>query len=402
MRLVELAKTLVGFNTITLESGTASMADFISNFLSGYGFSIHQYPYTDTNKLSKTNLVAVKGEGLGPVKLAFSGHMDTVNVSPWTAPGPGPFTLTKVDDLYYGRGIADMKLFLAMAMLAGSAIPESDLKHPFALIFTSDEEYGCLGAKRLLRNFPDSALAEWIVVGEPTEMRPVFAHKGYIYKTISLVANVLSGHSSHPKNGTDVVKRTLPKLLSVLGEMKKHLEEIRDKRFDPPFPTMNIGVVTTDGTTREVGRKKVVNVKSAKNYIPGYCRVELEIRPVPGQDVSEIVGILEKLVTDSITIPKGEVRFDENNQRAPSIPMETPEDSPFLKLIEEISQEKIETASYNTEGGLFNRSGSQTVIWGPGSISQAHKSNEYVHQRYMSNRILDMYTELIHRTCCRS
>lgn len=295
-----------------------------------------------------------------------------------------------------------MKLFLAVAMKAGETIRESELKFPFALCFTSDEEVGCLGAKKLFqeKDFKNSVPAEWIVIGEPTEMIPLSAHKGYIYKTVSLIADEIGGHSSNPQNGTSVIHKALPALLDKLSEFKKQMESIRDNRFNPPFPTMNIGVITTDGKTWDHNKRQFVDIKSAKNIIPGYCKVELEIRPVPGQDVQVIISVFENLVASLLNGSGITMRLDEENQRAPSLPMETPEDSPLVEIVEKISGKKSEAESFNTEGGIFNRKGCHSLIWGPGSIKQAHKPDEYVHESYFRQEIVDMYTELIRQACC--
>lgn len=148
MELLELATRLISYNTVTQESSTVEIANFIGNYLESAGFKVDHYPYINENEdpsLRKVNLIARKGgeESF----LALSGHMDTVTFNgKWDQLICDPLDLVLSKGRYYARGITDMKLFIAIAMKAGEAIASHELKRPFALCFTSDEEVGCLGA----------------------------------------------------------------------------------------------------------------------------------------------------------------------------------------------------------------------------------------------------------------
>ena len=396
MNLLDLTKKLVEFNTVTSGSSTQDMADFISNYLESSGFKIETYPYVnESDGLKKVNLIARKGEGES--KLALSGHMDTVGIKGnWDEEffgNPLELTFRKTQDypkgIYCARGVADMKLFLAIAMKAGEAIEAKDLKHSFAICFTSDEEVGCLGARMLIK--AGTRIADYIIVGEPTEMIPVYAHKGYVYPFLELTGR--EGHSSDPHNGVSVIP-ALAEVLKRISDLEKKLKGIKDYRFKPPYPTLNIGVILTDGQYDD-GNKKI-QVISSKNVLARYCRLEMEIRTVPGQDSDEVLSVLNELIGAKI----GEVNVKFRKTRRPTPPMETQIDCHIVKVAEEIAGKKAVTVAYNTEAGVFNKGGAQSIVWGPGSIAQAHTNQEFVEPKYFKPEIVDMYINTIRRICC--
>ena len=396
MNLLNLTKKLVSFNTVTSGSNTQDTADFISNYLENSGFKIELYPYAnETDGLKKVNLIARKGQGKS--RLALSGHMDTVDFKgSWDeefSSNPLKLTFRKTQaaprGIYCARGVADMKLFLAVAMKAGEAIQESELKSSFAICFTSDEEVGCLGARKLIK--AGIHIADYIIVGEPTEMIPVYAHKGYVYPYFELFGK--KGHSSDQRNGVSVVPALL-EALKKISNLEKKLEGIRDNRFKPPYPTLNVGVISTNGQY-DRGNKKI-QVISSKNMLAEYCRLEMEIRTIPGQDSDEVLNILHELIGIKI----GEVNVKFKKIRRPTPPMETSIDSLIVKVAEEITGKKAITVAYNTEAGIFNKGGAQSIVWGPGSIAQAHTNQEFVESKYFQPEIVDMYRQTIRKICC--
>lgn len=396
MELLDLAKKLVRFNTVTNGSSTESMANFVSSYLENAGFRIELYPYVnETDGLKKVNLIARKGRGNS--RLAFSGHMDTVGFEgSWDEKrfgDPLELTFRKIQSVpggvYCARGIADMKLFLAAAIKAGEAIEEKDLRHSFAICFTSDEEVGCLGARKLVKT--GVHIADYIIVGEPTEMIPVYAHKGYVYPCFELFGK--KGHSSDPRNGISVIP-ALVEALKKISDLERRLKGIKDSRFNPPYPTLNIGVVSTNGQYDE-GNKKV-KVVSSKNMLAEYCRLEMEIRTIPGQDSDETLNIVNELIGAKI----GEVNVKFIKMRRPTPSMETERASLIVKAVEEIAGAKAITVAYNTEAGIFNKGGAQSIVWGPGSIAQAHTNKEFVEAKYFQPEIVNMYVETIRKICC--
>lgn len=409
MDIIDLTERLVGFETVSQKNSTKQIADFISNYLEPLGFKITQYPYADKNGLAKVNLVARMGGEEGAM-LALAGHMDTVPAGPWKTTD-NPLSLNKIRDNYHGLGVADMKCFLAIAMKAAEKFSWSTLKKPLALCFTSDEEVGCEGAKRLVDKV--GKIADYVVIGEPTNMRPIYLHKGYMYLEITVGAfkdeHVRRGendnpcHSSDPRTTTNVVEKAMPAVIEAMSEFKKRLEEVVDARFTVSFPTMNIAPVIT------VGRKKRDDITSfdkvAKNIIPRGFSMEMELRPVPGQDVLELKQLVDFVLKDVVGKIKPEVSDERieiraDFKRGPTPPMETDKNSKIIDVVERISGFSSESALFNTEGGIYNSCGSQTVIWGPADIRQAHNYDEFISVNCLSQSVVDAYVSLIREFCC--
>ena len=225
-------------------------------------------------------------------------------------------------------------------------------------------------------------IADMVVIGEPTEFCPVYMHKGYIFVRITLEG--VRGHSSDPAKGKNVVERALPTVILRLMEFKQALESIRDARLEPTYPTLNIGKVTT-------------GAGSAKNVIANSCILELDIRPVPGQNTADIINALKAVVA-----PEGEINGIKVKvllARAPTPPFATPLDSLILRETVVMSGNQPISVPFNTEGGVFNSVGSESIICGLGSIKQAHQPNEFVEARYMTDEMVERYTSLILRLC---
>lgn len=382
--VIDVLRRLIGMNTVSHRS-TLEIADFVCNYLEPFGFAIERHKYhlevpaeNGKIKVEKVNVIARKGgDGL---RLALAGHMDTVpfKESEWHT---DPLKLTKVGDKWFGRGTCDMKGFLALAMVAGSRISADQLSRPFGLVFTSDEEVGCIGAKNLIRD--KGRIADMYIIGEPTEFRPFILHKGYVYVSIELRGK--GGHSSSPAKGINVIERGLPLILDKIEKFKRHLGEIRDIRFDPPYPTLNVGVVST-------------GENSTKNIIADYCKIELDIRPIPGQDVQEIFHAFSHYLTDGEEKVNG-VAVKVSFRRAPTPPMETSADALVVQEAERMCGHVAGSTSFNTEGGVFNASGAHSVICGLGSIQQAHQPDEFVHEKYLTDAMVEKYIATILKIC---
>src|SRR3989344_361601 len=373
---VEIARRLIGFNTVSDETSTRDIADFLSNLLEPAGFSIEQHTYQRGGK-EKVNVIAHKG-GTN-AKLALSGHLDTVpfNETEWRS---DPLKLVERDGRFYGRGACDMKGFLGVAISAGMKVPAADLHYPFALVFTSDEEVGCIGARNLVRD--KGRIADMFIIGEPTEFRPFILHKGYIY--LKIVLSGVGGHSSEPAKGRNAIERALPQVILRVNEFRDALQQITDSRLSPPYATLNTGTIST-------------GKDASKNTIAKSCILGLDIRPIPGQDIEEIINGLRRHVA-----PTGEIdgiTVDVRPARSPTPPFMTSPDAVIVREVENMCGKEATSTSFNTEGGLFNLSGSESVICGPGSVSQAHKPDEFVEGRYLNKEMVDRYENLIRRFC---
>ena len=379
---LDLTRRLIAHRSVS-DASSRPIADDVSNVLECAGFRIQQHTYT-VKGIEKVNVIAIKGNG-GLPELAFSGHLDTVpyNDSEWTS---DPLKLTERGGLFYGRGTCDMKGFIALAMDVGMRIPAHSLKRPFGLIFTSDEEVGCIGVRNLVDARSKNGLgpiANNIVIGEPTNLQPFILHKGYIY--IRVLLRGKEGHSSEPDKGLNAVMLALPEVLTRLNELKDSLAQVRNPNFAVPFATLNVGVVTTGKSAQ-------------KNVIAKECTIELDIRPLPGQDSHEIVHALREHIAPDGSI--NGVTVEVQLARAPTPPFETSPDASIVTNLVDIFGKPPTSTSFNTEGGILNRSGCTCVICGLGSIEQAHKPNEFVSGKFFSETVAQGYERLVHRFCC--
>jgi acetylornithine deacetylase len=219
------------------------------------GWRIKKYTYRDAGGPEKINLVATTKPGLA--ELAFVCHTDTV---PYDAAWTEAVRPVIRGGKLYGRGSCDVKGFLACVL---AAVAQVKVAKPLAVVLTADEEVGCVGAKFLARK--KALRARHMVIGEPTGLRPVCAGKGYALAEI--VVRGEEAHSAFPARGRSAIFDAA-RVVTALERVAKKLEARKNRSFDPPFTTLNVGLI--QGGT-------------AKNIIAGECRITVEWRPVPGQ-----------------------------------------------------------------------------------------------------------------------
>src|SRR5512139_3656825 len=266
MDLVPLLRSLVAIDTTSSRSNLP-LLDRLEAEARALGFDTRRATWVDEHGVDKGNLVCRRGPD-APGGLALVGHTDCVPFDPeWSEALAG----AERDGKIYGRGAADTKGFLAAALVAASRTRPG--RHPLALVFTADEEIGCLGAKRLLaegRVHPRHA-----IVGEPTSLTPVRAHKGYC--AVEVIIGGLEGHSAYPEVGASAI-HAAGRLFPELEKIGEALRAETDGAFSPPHTTWNVGVIQ--------GGK-------ARNIIAGECRFTYEWRPIPGQDPRKALRLLE-------------------------------------------------------------------------------------------------------------
>ncbi len=298
--------------------------------------------------------------------IILSGHTDVVPAvsSEWTS---DPFIAREKDNKVYGRGTCDMKGFIACTLAVAPLFASKKLKAPIHFSYTFDEETGCLGAPLVLadlkkRNISFSAC----IIGEPTNMKAINAHKGYNEYITHFTG--LSGHASNPESGVSAIEYAIQysnKLLELRDELKKR--NLKKTIFSPPYSTLQIG--------------KISGGLSA-NIIADQCSLEWEVRPINKED-SEFISNNIDTFAKNILIPK----IKKNNPKG-SIKKEVigevvgfnkEESSEAVNLISNLTGDNSKsTMSFGTEAGLFQNSGISTVICGPGSIEQAHTVDEYI------------------------
>lgn len=357
---IEWIRTLIGFDTTSRDSNL-DLIHHVKDYLGDLG--VASTLVFDAEK-RKANLYATLGPADRP-GIMLSGHTDVVPVDgqDWAS---DPFLLDERDGRLYGRGSADMKGFVAVALAMVPQFLAAGLKRPIHLAFSCDEEVGCLGVRPLIRHMaralPRPAA---VIIGEPTSMQVVNAHKAvHTYET---EVTGLEAHSSNTHQGVNAVM-VAGELLAEINHLAAEMRERGDQtgRFDPPFTSVHVGTIA-GGT--------------AKNIVPRRCAFNWEARFIPGADTEEVPARVAKRAKELLPAMHA-VSRDTGiaTRRTVEVPGLRPADeSPAETLALTLSRSNSTGAvSYGTEGGLFQQAGFPTVVCGPGSIDQAHKPDEYV------------------------
>lgn len=357
--LLDVLDALVSFSTVSSESNIALIA-WVEQYLSR-----HKVPHIRVNDQGqKTSLLARIGpEVEGGIVL--SGHSDVVPVKgqPWET---DPFILTERDDKLFGRGTADMKSFLALALAYVPYFQKSNLRKPVWIAISHDEEVGCLGAAPMAAAIAKHALKpSLVVIGEPTSMELVTSHKGIL--SFETIITGHEAHSSMPEQGVNAVM-LMAELMVVLNRIAEATaaRPQKDSPFATPYSSVHIGVV--EGGT-------------ARNIIPRHARIAWEIRPLPGEDIDALlVPFHEKSRALEARMKKVDAKCGIVTRRLTSVDhLSLANDASYLPLACRLAgTNRNHGVAFGTEGGIFQSHGLPVVICGPGSIDQAHQPNEYV------------------------
>lgn len=354
MTLKQTLAELVAIDSVSSRAN-GPVIDYLAARCAAIGFSVQRFPYSDGNGVEKINLLAVAGPDAGNsnVELALVGHTDTVPYDPdWTA----ALQLSEREGKLFGRGACDTKAFIAAALTAVDGLELKNLRRSLALLFTADEEIGLIGAKR----FADERRmrARFAIVGEPTSLRPMRAGKGYCLAEITVRGR--EAHSAYPSLGTSAVFGAA-RLIVRLEEIAKELETGTHADFDPPYTTLNVGVV--HGGT-------------AKNVVPGLCSFTLEWRPIPGQKPEHLLDLLHAAIADE-TARDSNLVFAVDAARADQ-GFETSASSELVTLLEALTGNGAGTVAFGTEAAQMAELGAEAVVLGPGNIREAHRTGEFV------------------------
>ena len=329
----------------------------------------------------KVNLVARIGPDVDSDSgLVLSGHMDTVPAEEpdWNS---NPFTLTDGGDRWFGRGSCDMKGFLALAAAAVGRHASVELTAPLCLLFTYDEEVGCLGAAAFCDSWPqDRHLPRSVVVGEPTEMKVVRMHKGHLRARV--VLRGVSAHSGYPHRGRSAIEPAAS-ILTALRELREELESERpgNHEFFPevPYVALNVGRIRGG---------------SAINVIPDSCVIDVGLRLLPGMEVADCMPRVTRAV-EAVSDP--DTTEIELVHESPPLLLDD-RASIHSSLCGLIGQTETHSVSYGSDAGTFDRLGLECALFGPGSIEVAHRPNEFLpkDEFQRADEILDT---LIHQFC---
>ena len=356
-----MVRRLVGFDTTSRGSNLA-LIDFVRDYLEGYGVP-SELVFDETGQ--KANLYATIGPaGIGGIML--SGHTDVVPIDgqDWHS---DPFAVAENGGKLYGRGTADMKSFIAVALALLPELLARRLHTPIHFSFSYDEEVGCRGVRRLIAELSRRAdRPRLCIVGEPTQMQVVTGHKGK--RTMRCHVHGFECHSSLAHLGVNAVEAAaelVAKLKRMAREKRRHGPF--DPAFDPPYTTIHTGVI--HGGT-------------AVNIVPKDCSFDFEFRLLAGDDPDALVGELSAYAESEVLPEMRAVRPDTGLQleELTSFPaLDTPGDAEVARLAAALTGANgTGKVSFGTEGGLFQEAGIPTVVCGPGSIEQAHKPDEFI------------------------
>ena len=305
-------------------------------------------------------------EKLNSEGIILSGHTDVVPASSneWSS---DPYITQEKDNKVYGRGSCDMKGFIACTLVMAPLFAKQKLKKPIHFSYTYDEETSCLGAPVLLKELKKRNVNYSVcIIGEPTDMKAIHAHKGYNeYKTYF---TGLAGHASDPVHGVNAIEyaiRYANKLMELREELKKR--KPRDSVFTPPYSTLQIGKISGGLST---------------NVIADQCIVDWEVRPITPEDGKFISQNIESYAKETLlpemrkVYPKANIKKETVGE---TIGFNKVEKSDAVDLVCNLTGDNSRgTISFGTEAGLFQELGISTVVCGPGSIKQAHTIDEYV------------------------
>ena len=355
-----ILEKLVGFKSISGQPNH-EIVNYIKNYLSDCNISSSLSFDQDGQR---SNLFATIGPKIDG-GIVLNGHMDVVPVigQKWNT---DPFVLTRKGDHLYGRGSVDMKGFLACLLAAIPYFKNANLKVPIHIAFSYDEETGGFGMPVLLKSMACMPFKPHIViVGEPTGMQIITSHKGSYEMRTEIIGH--ETHSSDPKKGVNAIAiaSKLITLIDHLG-MERAKDPIPESPFDLPYATFNVGTIE-GGTVR--------------NATAGWCNFDWQYRQMPNEDgtktIAEIENYAAKLIPAMKAInQKCDIRVI-TEVAAPGMDNDNALDAAaFVSEITGINSQGA--SSFGTDGGYFCASGYSTVVFGPGSISRAHRPDEYI------------------------
>lgn len=330
------------------------VVDYVKRLLPEPIWKISEHHYTDSQGTAKTNLVALTQNGTGErAELMFVCHTDTV---PFDAAWQEAVHPALRDGRIYGRGSCDVKSFLACVLAALGETRMEALARPVGLILTADEEVGCVGAKFLAQRKAIST--RYLLIGEPTGLRPVRAGKGYGLATIRVRGR--EAHSAFPSAGRSAIYDAA-RVVMRLERLAAEVQSQTDLHFDPPFTTLNVGVI--EGGT-------------AKNIVPGECRMLVEWRPLPGQASEFVPRKIQELLDDLH-------RADAGLQATLEVQRTDPAFAPsagqtLADLLASAAGTEATTISFGSEAAHLSGMAEETVVFGPGDMTVAHKTGEFV------------------------
>jgi acetylornithine deacetylase len=376
-----MIERLIAFNTVSRDSNLG-LIEWVRDYLEGFGAKT-RLTHDATGK--KANLFATLGDSKKP-GLILSGHTDVVPVDGqnWDT---DPFVATEKDGKLFARGSADMKGFIGIILSQApkfvAALNSNRLDAPLHYALSYDEEVGCLGVRSLIRDLEENDIRPaGCVVGEPTSMQPIIAHKGTHRFRCSVHGR--EAHSSYVTYGVNAIEYAA-RLVVFIRQIADRLAQIeqRDYGFTVPYSTLSTGLIRGG---------------IAANVVPKDCEFQFDMRTLPNASpdalYQEIRTYAEQLSLEMKAVdPESGIDLVWASQ---TVGLAASETDAIVRWAMQLSKNgTVGKVSYGTEAGLFQKMGVPTVICGPGDIAEAHRPNEFVSLDQLAqceafmNRILD-------------
>jgi acetylornithine deacetylase len=361
---LEMIDRLIAFPTVSRDSNLG-LIEYARDYLAGLGVKSHLI-YDASKK--KANLFATLGDEVKRGGIVLSGHTDTVPVDgqDWAS---DPFQPHHADGRIYGRGSADMKGFIAIALAWVPRFLAAQLHTPLHLALTYDEETTFLGVRGLVADLAERGIAPaGCIIGEPTDMRAIVAHKGKVDMCCRVRGR--EAHSSLTPTGVNAIEYAaqLIGFIRALADRQAR-DEARDARFDVPYTTLQTGLVKGG---------------IAVNVVPRDCEFTFELRNLPATAsaalIGEVMNYAEKQLVPTMraVAPEADIAFEPGmNVQAFGIAP----DAPLVRWAQQLAGTThlgTGAVGFATEASTFMQAGIPTVVLGPGSIEQAHRPNEYL------------------------
>lgn len=357
----------------SIDTSNKAVIDHLAEQFESLGFECEIIPIPGS-EATKFNLIATLGSGPGGLVLA--GHTDTVPLDEdlWSV---DPFKVTEKDGKLFGLGVTDMKGFFPIVMEAVKPLLDQSFKEPLIVLATADEETSMQGARSIAELGRPKARAA--IIGEPTGLQPVKAHKGIMMDSVRLLGQ--SGHSSDPSLGNNA----LDAMHAVISDLMIYREELKGRYsselFSIPHPTLNLGVIHGGDNP---------------NRICGHCELEFDIRLMPGMHIETVRAEIRNRIA-TLMDPLG-IQFELAALFTGVPAFFADENSALLKTAEKLTGHAGISVGFGTEGPFLQELGMDTIIMGPGNIDQAHQPDEYM-SIDMIEPCIDVLQKMISHHC---
>lgn len=378
--MTEMFRALVSTPSVScadehLDQSNIEVIHLLANWFEDFGFTV-DVKRLDSNP-QKANLLAKRGSGEGG--LVFAGHSDTVpcRESHWDV---DPFDLTERDGRFYGLGTCDMKGFFPLALAACASFSDASLAKPLYIAATSDEETGMAGARELEQL--EFSKAEAVVIGEPTDLIPAYTHKGIALLNISI--DGVAGHSSNPDEGINAID-VMHLIVADLMDFRQNLRaNYSNDAFAVCYPTLNLGCM---------------HAGDVPNRICAHAELQFDIRILPKMHTQTLI---DEIRERACRIGKQTNAIVHVETSCPTIPpFETSTNGQLVKHLSRATKRPARGVAFGTEAPFYQALGMEAVVFGPGSVHQAHQPDEYLElDRLEPTQVI--LEDLIHKYCTNS